>query len=116
MFYFLCLFNAGSFLIYATACLTSARMINEFERYGMPNYRKLTGISQLLAVLGLLIGLKIPIIGAMASAGLILQMLVAIGIRIRIKDSIARSSPAFLYLIVNGWLFIHYLTGQRADS
>ena len=113
MFYFLSLFNAGSFLVYAMGCLTSERMVAEFQRYGVPNIRKLTGILQLLAVLGLLIGFKVPTIGATASAGLALQMLVAATIRLRIRDGFLRSSPAFLYLFLNAWLFALYLTGHH---
>ena len=112
MFYFLSLFNAGSFLVYAIACLTSDRMVTEFQRYGLPHVRKLTGTLQILAVLGLIIGFKVPLIGAAASAGLALQMLVAACIRLRIRDGVLRSSPAFLYLFLNAWLFTLYLNGH----
>lgn len=58
---------------------------------------------QLCAAVGLLLGLEVPWIGR-AAAGLTLMMLLAVGVRIRIKDSLLQTSQALLYLVLNGWL------------
>ena len=94
-------FSALSFLAYGTLCLTTPYMVAEFERYGMPEIRVLTGTLQILAAAGLLIGFAVPKLGALAAAGLALQMVVGLGVRIRIEDPVVQMMPAALYLVVN---------------
>lgn len=48
--------TAISFLFYGTSCLTTAHMKKEFQRFGYPRQRLLTGYLQLLGALGLIIG------------------------------------------------------------
>ncbi len=64
----------------------------------------MVGTLQICAALGLLVGLKLPWIGQAAAAGLTLMMLLAVGVRIRIGDSLLQTSQALLYLVLNGWL------------
>ena len=64
------LFCALSFLIYGLTCLRSGRMVYEFQRYGIPQYRHLTGILQLSAALGLLAGYIQPWMAQVAAGGL----------------------------------------------
>ena len=73
-------------------------------RYRLAHQRVLVGVLQILAALGLLVGLEMPWIGRAAAAGLTLMMLLAVGVRIRIKDSLLQTSQALLYLVLNGWL------------
>ena len=101
--------SALSFLWYAIDCLTTVRMRLEFERYGMGSYRVLTGILQICGVVGLAVGYTIAIIGVLAAAGLAIQMILALVVRIRIKDGFLRSSPAVFYLILNAFLVYLYL-------
>ena len=100
----LILFSALSFLGYALGCFFSKYTQNEFERYQLPDQRRLVGGLQLLAVLGLLGGFKYPWMGQAAAAGLAVMMLVALAVRIRIKDSPLQMGPAALYLILNAYL------------
>lgn len=65
----------------------------------------MVGVLQLCASLGLLLGLEVPSVGWAAAAGLTFMMLLAVGVRIRIKDSLPQTSQALLYLLLNGWLF-----------
>lgn len=100
----LILFSALSFLAYGAGCLFSAHMKREFERYRLGSQRVLVGALQWVAALGLLAGLSQPWMGRSAAAGLALMMLVAVGVRIRIKDSLVQTLPALFYLLLNAYL------------
>ena len=52
----LLIFSAISFLFFGIGCLRSPYLIAEFERYGVPQFRTLTGLLQLLGGLGILGG------------------------------------------------------------
>ena len=84
-------------------------MATEFARYGIPQFRVLTGILQLVAALGLLVGFFYPWIGALAAGGLSLQMACGLIVRIRIKDSIIQCLPAMFYLLLCAWLAKQFL-------
>lgn len=107
-FNWIVVFCAGSFTIYAVSCLTSAHMKREFLRYGLAKYRVPTGALQLLGVVGLLVGLKLPAIGSLAAAGFTAQMLLALWVRRRIHDSLLQCVPAFVYMALNAWLCAQY--------
>lgn len=79
-------------------------MVLEFERYRLATFRKLTGYLQLLGALGLLIGLYAPAIGLAAASGLSLQMLLGVGVRIKIKDSLLQALPASSFMLLNAYL------------
>ncbi len=100
----LILFSALSFVVYGAACFCSDYLKREFMRYHLARERVTVGVLQICAAFGLLLGLEVPWIGRAASAGLTLMMLLAVGVRIRIKDSLLQTSQALLYLVLNGWL------------
>lgn len=100
----LILFSALSFLGYGSACFMSSHMKREFERYRLGSQRMLVGGLQLLAGIGLLAGLSQPWMGRAASAGLALMMLVAVGVRMKIKDTLPQTLPALVYLALNAYL------------
>lgn len=100
----LILFSALSFFGYGTACFFSVRMKQEFERYRLGSQRVVVGALQVAASLGLVAGLSQPWMGRSAAAGLALMMLVAVGVRIRIKDSLLQTMPALFYLLLNAYL------------
>jgi len=100
----LILFSAISFLGYGSACFLLASFKSEFDRYGLAAQRPLVGALQLGAALGLVAGWDQPWIGRAASGGLALMMLVAVGVRIKIKDPLLRTTPAVLYLALNAYL------------
>jgi len=82
----------------------------EFKRFQLNNtQRKITGISQVLGGISLLIGLGIPIIGLIAAASLGLLMLLGFIVRLKIKDSIILSLPSFTFMLINGYLFLNFL-------
>ena len=102
----LILFSALSFLGYGAACFLSSYMQREFERYGLGSQRTLVGGLQLCAAIGLLAGLSQPWMGRAAATGLALMMLVAVGVRLRIKDTLPQTIPALIYLALNAYLSV----------
>ncbi|MEO8352545.1 MAG: DoxX family protein, partial [Chthoniobacteraceae bacterium] len=101
----LILFSAVSFLAYGSACFVSACMKREFERYGVGSLRGLVGGLQLCGAIGLLVGLSQPWMGRAAAAGLAVLMLLGVGVRIKIKDSLLQTTPALFYMVLNAYLF-----------
>ena len=106
----LILFSALSFLGYGSACFFSPYMKQEFERYRLGSQRPLVGGLQWSAAVGLMVGLSQPWIGRLAAGGLTLMMLVAVGVRIRIGDSLLLTLPALGYLLLNAYLCLAAFT------
>jgi len=102
----LSVFSSLCFIIYAIQCLTTARMRVEFERYGLPQLRRLIGVLQVLAAIGLLVGLRWRPALTISSGGLMLMMIAALAVRVRIRDGIVQSLPAVLLMVVNGIILI----------
>ncbi|MEM8868189.1 MAG: DoxX family protein [Verrucomicrobiota bacterium] len=100
---------ALSFFGYGISCLVSKRMTKEFQRYGIPQFRALTGVLQVLAAIGLLAGLAVPFLGAIAAAGLALQMTCGLGVRVKIGDAWYRCLPAAGYMLVCSTLAVRLL-------
>ena len=95
-------FNIVAFLFFGVTCLFSDRMKTEFTRFGLSsNQRIITGILQLVAVAGLIVGIYDDWFGLIASSGLALQMLAGFMVRLKIKDGLYRSSPAFIFCFLN---------------
>jgi len=95
---------ALAFLAYGTSCLLSKHMIAEFRRYGLAQYRILTGTLQVMASAGLLLGLIVPAVGGAAAAGLALQMACGLGVRVKIGDPWWRCLPAAAFMLSCGYL------------
>ena len=102
----LTLVSAISFIGYGTACFFSSYMKQEFLRYGLGAQRVWVGLLQWGAGMGLLAGLRVPWMGQVAAGGLALMMLVAVGVRIQIRDSALQTIPALLYLVLNAYLWL----------
>jgi len=95
------LFTGISFIAYGINSFISQRMKKEFKRWGLENKRKTIALSQLLGGTSLLFGLKWNTTLVLSSAFLAGMMLVAIGVRIKIKDNISDILPAFAYLVLS---------------
>lgn len=102
----LILFSATSFLGYGLGCFFSAYLQQEFRRYQLAAQCRLVGALQCLAAVGLAAGLWLPWLGQAAAGGLALMMLVALAVRIRIKDSLLQMVPAAGYLALNAGLCV----------
>lgn len=103
--------SALAFLSYGIACVATSRMDAEFERYGLARHRRLIGALECLGALGLLVGQFSRPVLVLAAAGLTLTMLAAIATRIRIRDSLARTLPAILLLLLNAFILAAALRG-----
>ena len=103
------LFTGISFIIYGVNSFYSRRMISEFKRWGFKKYRKLISSLQILGGLGLLIGLKINILLIASSLCLSIMMFVAIIVRVKINDNVARILPAITYLMLSSLIFNYSL-------
>ncbi|MDC3390100.1 DoxX family protein [Flavobacteriales bacterium] len=103
-------FSALSFLFYGISSFYSRRLISEYERWGYNKLRIIIAILQILASFGLIIGAYyLPFLLSLVSFSLTIMMLVAVFARIKIKDSIANTIPAILYVIINSIIFYHSL-------
>jgi uncharacterized membrane protein YphA (DoxX/SURF4 family) len=96
--------SAIAFLFYGIVCLSTSHMKAEFERYGLARFRILVGILECLGALGLLVGYFNRPVLVLAAAGLMLTMLLGIATRIRIGDSLVRTLPAIVLLILNAFV------------
>jgi hypothetical protein len=99
------LFSSLSFFGYVIAYFTSPQMKLEFKRFSLEKIGFYIILLELLGAIGLVVGLKINIILSFSSLGLFLLMLSGVLVRIRLKDSILISLPAFFYMILNGFIF-----------
>ena len=93
-------FTAISFIAYGINSFISNKMILEYERWGLRKRRKEIGSIQLVCGTGILIGLWSNYILIVSSIILIIMMLVAVYVRIKIKDNISEILPAIAYLIL----------------
>jgi hypothetical protein len=98
-------FSAFSFLFYGFSYYISRNMKDEFKRYGLEKFAFLTSTLQILGASGLIVGLKFQPILTLSSGGLALLMFLGVMVRLKIKDGFWKSLPAFLYFLLNTYLF-----------
>jgi hypothetical protein len=84
-------------------------MKNEFKRFGLEKFGTLTAVLELIGAFGLFIGIQNYTILVFASGGLALLMLLGVGVRIKMKDSLLVSLPAFFYFLLNGYILFKTL-------
>ena len=97
--------SSFSFFAYAFSYFNSPHMKNEFKRFGLEKIGLTTVLLEITGALGLLIGLKFHFILLISSLGLALLMFIGFIVRIKLKDSIWISLPAFFYLALNAYIF-----------
>ena len=93
-------FTGVSFIAYGINSFISKRMINEFKRWGLEDKRKIIGICQFIAGSGILIGSEFKTVLISSAVFIIIMMIVAIGVRIRIRDDISDILPAVAYMVL----------------
>ena len=101
----LVLISSFSFFSYGVSFFTSSKMKEEFIRFGLAKFGRLTAVLEILGALGLLIGLAFTPLLVFSSGGLSLLMLLGVGVRVGIKDSWLVIVPAFSFFVLNAYLF-----------
>ena len=101
-FLVLVLFTGLSFVAYGINSFISKRMKSEFQRWNLKKDRKAIASCQLIGGVALLFGLEWNIMLVLSSCFLCVMMLVAIVVRIKVKDNISDILPAFAYLVLSG--------------
>jgi hypothetical protein len=99
------LISSLSFFGYAVSYFTSPHMKKEFKRFGLEKLGFLTIVLELFGATGLIVGIIFNPILVISSLGLALLMLTGLIVRIRLKDNIWISLPAFFYMGLNTYIF-----------
>jgi hypothetical protein len=80
-------------------------MKDEFKRFGLEKFGAFTAVLELAGAIGLFIGLQNYTILVLASGCLALLMFLGTLVRIKMKDSLLVSLPAFFYFLLNAFIF-----------
>lgn len=93
------------FAWYGIGCFVSQKMITEFERYRLPQFRALTGTLQIAGAVGEITGYFNRPILLFSAVGLALMMLLGVLTRFRIRDPLYAAIPAFTLCALNVYIF-----------
>jgi hypothetical protein len=106
LFVMMVLVSGISFIIYGCLLFISPQMQDEFKRFGLEKFTKLTGVLELLGGIGILTGLMFDNILLISSGGLTLLMLLGFIVRLKVKDGFWLSFPSFFFMILNLCVFL----------
>jgi hypothetical protein len=81
------------------AAVPAMRARAEHVGFGVSAYRRI-GLLEVLGVLGLLVGAFVPLIGALAAAGLLMLLGGALVVHLRNKDGVRELAPAIVLGLV----------------
>jgi hypothetical protein len=84
-------------------------MVEEFNRYGLARFRRLTGAVEVLGAIGLILGYFVPGLTVAAAGGLVLLMVLGMGVRFRSGDSLVEALQALAMLLLNMFIFVYAL-------
>lgn len=101
------LVSSFSFFGYVLSYFISPHMKSEFKRFNLEKLGLIIILFQFLGATGLLVGLIYHTILIISSLGLFLQMLLGLIVRIKLKDDLWISLPAFFFMILNGYIFLN---------
>ena len=99
--------SAALFLYYGLSVLFSDAMVSEFDQFGLPNLRKVTGLLELLGAVGLIVGYLMPPLVIAASGGLALLMACGLAVRYRSGSSLQDSLAALVMLLINLYICLY---------
>jgi len=104
---FCVLLSGISFLGYAVAYFVGPKMKNEFKRFGLEKYGLLTIIFEILGGVGLLIGyfFNVDMLFLISALGLSILMFLGVLVRLKVKDGIFVTLPAFFFFLLNAYIF-----------
>ena len=98
-----------AFLTYGLRVLLSDAMVEEFNRYGLARFRRLTGAVEVLGAIGLILGYFVPGLTVAAAGGLVLLMALGMAVRFRSGDSLAEALQALAMLLLNLIILVYAL-------
>ena len=101
------LVSSFSFFGYVLSYFISPHMKREFKRFNLEKLGLIIILFQFLGATGLLVGLVYHPILIISSLGLFLQMFLGLILRIKLKDGLWISLPAFFFMILNGYIFLN---------
>ncbi len=93
-----------AFVGYGVMCLTSASMQAEFTRFGLERFRVLTGVLEVLAGVGLLVGLRWQPALWVSAGGVALLMFGVVVMRIGLGDRATEIAPALILCVINTYV------------
>ncbi|MBT8316895.1 MAG: hypothetical protein HKP59_04665 [Lutibacter sp.] len=99
------LISSLSFFAYALSYFITPHMKIEFKRFGLEKIGLITVLLEIIGAIGLLVGLKFNLILMISSFSLALLMFAGLIVRIKLKDSLWVSFPAFFYMVLNAYIF-----------
>lgn len=99
------LISSFSFFAYSFSYFKTPHMKNEFKRFGLEKIGLTIVLLEITGALGLLVGLKFDFFLMISSLGLALLMLAGLIVRVKLKDSIWISLPAFFLMMLNTYIF-----------
>ena len=105
--------SSGLFLFYGLSCLFADAMVDEFQRFGLADFRRLTGSLEVLGALGIMVGYFYPPLVPWAAGGLAVLMALGVGVSVRVDDPLLEIFPAAFLLVVN-LLICAYATSRVA--
>ncbi len=95
------------FFYYGVSVLVSDAMVEEFEKFGLIRFRRVTGVLEVLGAVGLMVGYLVPPLVVAASGGLCVLMVLGIGVRYRAGSSLVESLPALVMALINLYVFVY---------
>jgi hypothetical protein len=93
--------SAIAFILYGLLILVTDHMKIEFRRYGLSQFRMLTGALELLGGAGLLLGFYYLPLLILSAGGLALLMLLGVIVRLKTRDPLDEIIPAFILMLMN---------------
>ena len=109
----LSIISGVSFIFFGLACVFSDVFMNEFDRYGLSKFLNIVGFFQLLGGMGCIIGIFYRKLLIISSLGLSVMMLLGVGVRVKINDTLIQTLPALIYLIINATIFIDLMIKRK---
>lgn len=105
-FEFCILLSGIAFLGYSIAFFTGPKMKLEFKRFGLEKYALITVCFEIIGALGLLIGyfFSVKLLLEISALGLSVLMLLGVIVRLKVKDGLFVTLPAFFFFLLNAYI------------
>jgi hypothetical protein len=105
-FEFCILLSGLAFLGYSIAYFTGPKMKAEFKRFGLEKYALMTVLFEIIGALGLLTGYfySLKLLLELSAIGLSILMLLGVLVRLKVKDGLFVTLPAFFFFLLNAYI------------